>query len=312
VDGYGNYLSSDNTTNPQMYNWNKVVMRYCDGASFAGSNSSTAEYNGTTLHFRGKHILDAFIADLLGNRGLAKATDLVVAGCSAGGLATFLHADRWAAAMPAGMAVAATPDSWFFLDYESPASAGPPRVHMWRDVPIPGGEWERVRVGLADAVGGMYQSDMQWVFTQQNVTSGVDQDCIAAYPPDQQWHCMFAEHTSPFIRTRIFPLQSEYDAWQIEAELPNNSTAMVNELGVNITSRLQANLLNRPQNGVFLDSCVHHCWMWSGLRINGSRQADAFQLWYESPGEQQLFIQGQAYPCADCCRATDGNATSHP
>lgn len=44
------------------YNWNRVKLRYCDGASFGGD----AEYkNGTTiLFFRGQRIWDAIIVDL--------------------------------------------------------------------------------------------------------------------------------------------------------------------------------------------------------------------------------------------------------
>jgi hypothetical protein len=49
-----------------------------------------------TLWFRGKHILKAMQSDLLKNRGLDKSTDVVISGCSAGGLATFLHVDNWA------------------------------------------------------------------------------------------------------------------------------------------------------------------------------------------------------------------------
>lgn len=33
--------------------------------------------------------------DLMENRGLKNASDLMVSGCSAGGLATYLHADQW-------------------------------------------------------------------------------------------------------------------------------------------------------------------------------------------------------------------------
>ena len=46
---------------------------------------------GMELHWRGKHILKAMIDDLLNNRGLAKATDIVISGCSAGGLASKTH-----------------------------------------------------------------------------------------------------------------------------------------------------------------------------------------------------------------------------
>jgi len=64
------YFSNDPNVNPLMYNWNKVHMNYCDGNSFSGSNSSTTVIEGTTLYFRGKHILDAMIKDLIRNRGL--------------------------------------------------------------------------------------------------------------------------------------------------------------------------------------------------------------------------------------------------
>jgi hypothetical protein len=32
-------------------------------------------------------------------------------------------------------------------------------------------------------------------------------------------NCMFAEHTMKHIVTPTFPLQSQYDAWQVEADL---------------------------------------------------------------------------------------------
>lgn len=73
------------------------------------------------MHYNGKQILDAIIADLLDNRGLAEATDLVVSGCSAGGLATFLHCDKWANAINGATGdqtkVVCMPDSGFFMDY---------------------------------------------------------------------------------------------------------------------------------------------------------------------------------------------------
>ena len=35
-DGLKFYLSSDEKVNPLMYNWNTVLVKYCDGGSFAG------------------------------------------------------------------------------------------------------------------------------------------------------------------------------------------------------------------------------------------------------------------------------------
>merc|ERR1712166_1041455 len=35
------YFSIDPAVNPMMFNWNSVYFKYCDGASFSGSNAST-------------------------------------------------------------------------------------------------------------------------------------------------------------------------------------------------------------------------------------------------------------------------------
>lgn len=35
----GYYVSADQNINPQMYNWNTVYVKYCDGSSFAGDST---------------------------------------------------------------------------------------------------------------------------------------------------------------------------------------------------------------------------------------------------------------------------------
>ena len=43
------------------YNWNHVLMKYCDGASFSGNRDKPlTTKNGTTIWFRGKAVLEAF------------------------------------------------------------------------------------------------------------------------------------------------------------------------------------------------------------------------------------------------------------
>jgi predicted acylesterase/phospholipase RssA len=44
---------------------------------------------------KGKNILDSVIEELLDNKGLNEATDLVISGCSAGATATYITADHW-------------------------------------------------------------------------------------------------------------------------------------------------------------------------------------------------------------------------
>eukprot|EP00959_Pyramimonas_sp_CCMP1952_P236870 4950319-Pyramimonas_sp.AAC.3 len=92
----GGYFDSDPASNPSFYDWNIVLLRYCDGSSFSGLRDDTVVVGDRELHFRGFAILQAMIDDLLTNRGLQASTDVVISGCSAGGLATYLHLDYWA------------------------------------------------------------------------------------------------------------------------------------------------------------------------------------------------------------------------
>ncbi|GLT68126.1 hypothetical protein SLA2020_403840 [Shorea laevis] len=55
-------LSSDPAQNPDFFSWNKVKIRYCDGASFAGHPESE---NGTRLFFRGQLIWEALMDEVL-------------------------------------------------------------------------------------------------------------------------------------------------------------------------------------------------------------------------------------------------------
>jgi hypothetical protein len=86
VSGWGAwYLSNETSCNPMMASWTKVLVSYCDGASWAGLNRTTTVHRGRELHFRGKANLDALIGSLKAQHSFADATDVVVSGGSAGG-----------------------------------------------------------------------------------------------------------------------------------------------------------------------------------------------------------------------------------
>ena len=292
----GGYFDTNPEVNPMMYDWNAVFMKYCDGASFAGSNSSTESINGVTLHWRGHHILNAIMDDLFTNHNLGAATDVVVSGCSAGGLATYLHTDEWAdrihEANP-NTHVVGMPDSGFFIDVENPIVVGKEPEEGAYKMTIPGN----------------YHDGLKFAATTQNVTSGVNQDCVAAHSKTgDEWMCMFAEHGSPFIKTPIFILQSQYDSWQTGHVLgPNATDDLINQMGKNITQRLNENLFIHPQHSGFVDSCHHHCGMWAQLQpVNGDQQPEAFFKWYynlTATITKPYWYQADTYPCTACCSA---------
>jgi hypothetical protein len=75
---------------------NSVDLLYLDGASFSGYRAAPWPVSGTneSLWFRGIKNLDATIDWLFEQGGLGGATEVLLKGESAGGLSTFLHADR--------------------------------------------------------------------------------------------------------------------------------------------------------------------------------------------------------------------------
>ncbi|KAM7504763.1 hypothetical protein LguiB_003667 [Lonicera macranthoides] len=110
---FSGILSNNASQNPDFYNWNRVKLRYCDGASFAGNAKFD---NGTSLlYFRGQRIWEAIILDLL-PKGLGHAKKALLSGCSAGGLATFLHCDNFTGYLPKNASVKCLSDGGFFLD----------------------------------------------------------------------------------------------------------------------------------------------------------------------------------------------------
>lgn len=86
--------------------------------------------SGEVVHFRGAAIVGAVQDTLLTDAyGLDHATDVVVSGCSAGGLATFMQCDRWADRLTAasstadGIKVRCLPESGMFMDVQDDMAA---------------------------------------------------------------------------------------------------------------------------------------------------------------------------------------------
>ena len=70
-----------------------IYAKYCDGSSFTGNVSQPVKVGNNTIYYRGRLILDALFDELFSMRGLDNATEVLFAGCSAGALTTYIHAD---------------------------------------------------------------------------------------------------------------------------------------------------------------------------------------------------------------------------
>ena len=288
-----------------------MFVRYCDGGSYSGnadvSNGQIFNgnvYTGRSLFFRGQRNRDGIVSDLLSKHGMSTAVEVLVSGCSAGGLGVMLGVDKIKAdiyRMNKNTTVRGLVDSGVFVDYS----------HGGKDF-----EGSNARYNEALSLDGAldYSAGMRRVFNMMNISSGTDIDCLEAYKNDTA-KCVFAENIGHHIDTPLFFLQSRYDTWQIAHILGTSHTKAVNMFGDKVTDIVKSIVSsNRSVRGMhhggFVNSCEHHCTI---SVIPGSTSVSwpwhsVFSQWMEPDGVgissspmSSFEIQNKSYPCQDCC-----------
>ncbi|XP_066313342.1 pectin acetylesterase 5-like [Miscanthus floridulus] len=285
-------LSDDQSQNPDFYNWNKVKIRYCDGASFSGHVRDEVKKNGTGFFFRGQRIWEAVMAELL-SKGLARAKQAFLTGCSAGGLSTYIHCDDFRALLPNTPTVKCLADGGFFLDVED----------------ISGRRYMR----------GFYND----VARLQDVRKRFPH-CSSDMEPGQ---CFFPQEVAKSITTPMFILNPAYDVWQVEHVLSPEGSDPQNlwqncRTDITKCSSKQLDVLQgfrkalldainefkkRRDWGMFIDSCFIHCQSMNALawhspsaaRINNKTAAEAVGDWFFDRREvKEIDCE---YPCNPTC-----------
>lgn len=276
----GDAFDRDPAVNPLLATWTLVYMPYCDGGSFTGSANGTAPGSGATLHYDGLAIRRGAVAELTASFGYDRATDVVVGGGSAGGIAAYLHADFYAAAAPPGARAAAFPDSGYFEDGDND------------------------RDGKGD-----YDANIKALYGFMNSAAGIFQTaCTAAVG----YKCMFAKVLIPYMTTRFLALNSAYDSTMGAGEcgagsgitLDWSNATSVNLCGNYVRAGFKTSLA-ASTSAVFLDSCHHHTGEWNSITIDGLSSSTALFKFYTQgagalPGGGYM-DQGEPYPCAACC-----------
>jgi O-palmitoleoyl-L-serine hydrolase len=124
-EGAGFYGFEDaNASNP-FGGFTFAWFTYCDGSSFTSDASGPVTVGTTTIWNRGRANLDAYLALLDRETGFfSRATEVIVSGTSAGGLATYLHTGYIKSRLTQQASrVVALPDAGFFLDGKDGGSA---------------------------------------------------------------------------------------------------------------------------------------------------------------------------------------------
>ncbi|KAJ3683913.1 hypothetical protein LUZ60_014140 [Juncus effusus] len=282
-------LSNKPDENPDFYNWNRVKIRYCDGGSFTGDGYNAKEQ----IYFRGQRIWEAAMEELM-SQGMRYANQALLAGCSAGGLATILHCDQFATLFPRGTKVKCLADAGLFLDATD----------------VQGGH------SLRSFFDGIVRIHGSRRTLPRSCTSRMDATS-----------CFFPQNVIPTIRTPLFLLNTAYDVWQLKESLAppridrqglwtrcKANNALCNSNQIQFLQGFRNEMLNAVsgfsrarRNGLFINSCFAHCqsentdtWYASNSpRIGNKRIANAVGDWFYDRSETKDI--DCPYPCDGTC-----------
>lgn len=161
--------------NPDFARFNHVLVHYCSSDAYAGDAERTVD--GRTLQFRGHRIVDAIVLDLMdksvvGSPTLKDATDVLIAGSSAGAFGVQNNLDRLAAKL-----------SWATVKGIGDSGWIPPDIAPF------------------DAATAMVRPDS--VAAYDYVHGQPDASCVAANPA-QPGKCMLGTFAFKYITTPLF------------------------------------------------------------------------------------------------------------
>ncbi len=328
-------LSTNCTINPDFCNYNHVHVIYCDGMIYTGNQNNVVMYGNHTLYYRGSRIWKGVIDHLAMTTSFSSASTVLLTGCSAGGLATFLHGDQIAARIRSHVTglkkIRSMPISGFFL--RQPNADYLPVLEML----------------TSELIASCNGTDQLNGLCRDRVTQSASDVCT--FP-----EFVFSGSTLP-----TFALNSKTDAWQVMCTLlgaptatgfgcgsvqPTASclgngspTAAFNNCTVQQMLPIlwyQDTFLNRvwavdgfhrPGSGSFISSCFTHCeasedYYWYNLAIDGVTMQQAVSRWWndENPATSSAnhtYIDcarpyAAPYNCNPTCHPPAGTTTSQP
>uniref|UniRef100_A0A251VA74 Pectin acetylesterase n=1 Tax=Helianthus annuus TaxID=4232 RepID=A0A251VA74_HELAN len=222
--------------NPDFYNWNRIKVRYCDGASFTGDVEEVDPK--TNLHFRGARIFRAVIEDLLA-KGMKNATNAMLAGCSAGGLTSILHCDNFRSLLPANTTVKCLSDAGFFIN-----------ARLSEQVTLKAFMQMLLRHIF---VSSLHFENESCVFFPQNMVQYIETPIFLINAAYDSWQ----------VKNILAPgVADRKGTWRdCKLDITKCSSAQLNILQGYRQEFLKAltGFDNSPSRGMFINSCYSHC-----------------------------------------------------
>lgn len=264
-------LDPSPATNPGFASWSHVRIPYCTQDLHMGTRTSAGA--GTWgLLFSGHLVYEAVLAELERVGGLTAATDIILTGDSAGGIATWPKLASTAARYPAARVAGAPIAGMYFFSYPY---NGPDAQ--------PGGLAPFSPAGMA-ALYALYQP-------------ALDAACVAALP-GSPGACMLSNNSLPFIAQDVFVTEAQSDSVQLTAHDNINAKdinnpperAYIGAWAANMSVALAPVMApGAPRRGAFSPACfIHTSFSAAKPLIQGKNFLQAAAAWYSGAGEYKL------------------------
>ena len=276
----GQLAAGDCKANPTLCQWNRVEVAYCSQDLHSGSRSQPSS-RSWNYRFAGALIVEAIVQDLRAKANLAAAATIIVGGASAGGIGVWHHLDRIAQALPAARVVGTPIAGYYFPAY-----------------PYTG--VNHTSSSLADFQPAAWPDHVDlW-------QSKMDESCVQAKAPADQWQCMLANYSYDYITTPVFITEAQTDEVVLTAhdwvpgayvhEAPEQ--AYLTQWANNMTSGLARAM--GSHNGVFNAACFIHTSFYNDKPlIRGVSYHQALLAWMA--GKPAHYIDNCGVMCNPTC-----------
>eukprot|EP00947_MAST-08B_sp_MAST-8B-sp1_P004576 g4576.t1 len=312
-------LLNDATVNPDFAEgYTKVFVPYCSGDVWLGQSDPSVPLNpfhdAQTSSFKGYFHGHRVVEEVIESLGIAASSsteEVLLTGCSAGGIGTFGNCD-YVADQVRGNAkrakVRCRPEAGYFglglLSYSAFAAGAQPSDepdmhHLWHsNWTVNVNPFYHSAYKACVAAGPAAVPSDCPASGATNTTGARGAGGAGAGEAGEEGNsggslcCALVPYFYPFIKTPLFVSEDTADSYQVytQGECPRLKTKAVFRYVAYLRAVLAGDLhdrvargTKRAQDGLFAPACLRHCMLWAdparGL-VNGRTHQQAFGDWY--------------------------------
>eukprot|EP00039_Didymoeca_costata_P012110 m.173147 g.173147 ORF g.173147 m.173147 type:complete len:439 (+) comp15384_c0_seq2:214-1530(+) len=282
---------------PMYKGWNKVWVPYCSGDVWAGTVEGKLnpfpedDPDDWTGYFEGHSIVESTLEVLHTNFSYTQASNVILTGCSAGGMGTFLNCDYVASVTATGARFACRPEAgWFgvgfhsyeeFIHNKTDPDLRPPSSNWTNYIEPWSGKSPEGQACMADVLANKTNIDYCTV-RKMDVAS-----CCGTPPILYK-----------YIESDVFVSQNSADSYQVyvQGAAPQEDTENVTNYVLYVQNAIYNTLRDQVvlgkknrTDGIFSPACLDHCMPWEGQTIYTRTHAEAFNDWFFK-GAPSLFL----------------------